>query len=181
MRTVLLVDDSPVARRALTQRLTSEGFEIAEASTVAAARKVDVFTLGCVIVDLELPDGDGTDLARHLAEKRPSLPIAFFTQGSAPSLVEGARGRGMGVDIAKAVRFQESLRIFALQSCDPNALGGANMRDGVAYRIEAVAHGTYELLGRDVSCGIEHPVARPIVIVDEELQIVVVHQVQFKA
>jgi two-component system response regulator PilR (NtrC family) len=95
MRTVLLVDDSPVARRALTQRLTSEGFEIAEASTVAAARKVDVFTLGCVIVDLELPDGDGTDLARHLAEKRPSLPIAFFTQGSAPSLVEGARGRGM--------------------------------------------------------------------------------------
>jgi hypothetical protein len=76
------------------------------------------------------------------------------------------------VDIAKAVRFLESLRIFAPQSCDPNALGGADMRDRVAYRLEAVAHGTYELLGRDCSYGVEHPVARPIVVVDEETEIV---------
>lgn len=94
MRTVLLVDDSPVARRVMTQRLTAEGYEVIEAASVAAARKVDVFALGCAIVDLELPDGDGTDLARLLSEKRPSLPVAFFTQGAAPSLVEGARGRG---------------------------------------------------------------------------------------
>jgi DNA-binding response OmpR family regulator len=94
MRTVLLVDDSPVARRVVTARLVPEGFDVVEAASVAAARKVDVFTLGCAIVDLELPDGDGTDLARLLAEKRPSLPIAFFTQGTAPSLIEGARGRG---------------------------------------------------------------------------------------
>jgi DNA-binding response OmpR family regulator len=94
MRTVLLVDDSPVARRVVTQRLASEGFEVVEAATVAGARKIDVFTVGCAIVDLELPDGDGTDLARFLAEKRASLPIAFFTQGTAPSLIEGARGRG---------------------------------------------------------------------------------------
>ena len=61
---------------------------------MAAARKVDFALLGCAIVDLELPDGDGTDLARTLLEKRPNLPIAFFTQGTAPSLVEGARSRG---------------------------------------------------------------------------------------
>lgn len=94
MRIVLLVDDSPVARRVMTQRLIAEGYEVVEAASVAAARKIDVFTLGCAIVDLELPDGDGTDLARLLSEKRPSLPVAFFTQGTAPSLVEGARGRG---------------------------------------------------------------------------------------
>jgi DNA-binding response OmpR family regulator len=94
MRIVLLVDDSPVARRAVTARLVSEGFDVVEAASVAAARKIDVFTLGCAIVDLELPDGDGTDLARQLAEKRPSLPMAFFTQGTAPSLMECARGRG---------------------------------------------------------------------------------------
>jgi two-component system, NtrC family, response regulator PilR len=94
MRTVLLVDDSPVARRVVTQRLVAEGYEVIEAASVAAARKIDVTPLGCAIVDLELPDGDGTDLARFLSEKRQNLPIAFFTQGTAPSLIEGARGRG---------------------------------------------------------------------------------------
>jgi DNA-binding response OmpR family regulator len=94
MPAVLIVDDSPVARRALTQRLHSEGYEVIEAASVAAARKVDAYAFGCAIVDLELPDGDGTDLARFLAERRASLPIAFFTQGTSPSLVEDARNRG---------------------------------------------------------------------------------------
>ena len=94
MRTVLLVDDSAVARRVLARRLEAEGFLVCEASSMATARKVDCASLGCAIVDLELADGDGTDLARNLLEKRPALPIAFFTMGTAPSLVEGARARG---------------------------------------------------------------------------------------
>ncbi len=94
MRPVLLVDDSPVARRVLTQRLVAEGFEVCEAPSLAIARKMEVSLLACAIIDLELADGDGTDLAKIFAEKRPSLPIAFFTMGTAPSLVEGARGRG---------------------------------------------------------------------------------------
>ncbi len=48
----------------------------------------------CAILDLELSDGDGTDLAAILASRRPSLPVAFFTTGATPSLVENARGRG---------------------------------------------------------------------------------------
>jgi len=94
MWTVLLVDDSAVARRVLARRLEAEGFRVNEASSMAAARKVDLASLGSAIIDLELPDGDGTDLARVLLERRPTLPVAFFTMGSAPSLVEGARARG---------------------------------------------------------------------------------------
>lgn len=91
---VLIVDDSAVARRVLARRLETEGFQVREASSLATARKVNLATLGCAIVDLELADGDGTDLARTFLEKRPGLPVAFFTQGSAPSLLEGARSRG---------------------------------------------------------------------------------------
>ena len=93
MRTVLLVDDSAVARRVLARRLEADGYQVTEAATVAAARKVDPNSIACAILDLELPDGDGTDLARALVERRPALPIAFFTMGTAPSLVEGARAR----------------------------------------------------------------------------------------
>lgn len=97
MPSILLVDDSPVALRALTQRLTAEGFEVREALSVAAARNLDGATLGRLLVailDLQLGDGDGTDLAANLVARRPSLPIAFFTSGATPSLVESARGRG---------------------------------------------------------------------------------------
>jgi DNA-binding response OmpR family regulator len=94
MRTVLLVDDSAVARRVLARRLEADGFHVTEAASLSMARKVDLATLGCAIVDLELPDGDGTDLARSLQERRPGLAVAFYTMGTAPSLVEGARARG---------------------------------------------------------------------------------------
>jgi CheY-like chemotaxis protein len=97
MPSILLVDDSPVALRALAQRLTSEGFEVREALSVAAARSLDATTIGrlfCAILDLQLADGDGTDLAANLLGRRPFLPVAFFTMGATPSLVESARGRG---------------------------------------------------------------------------------------
>jgi CheY-like chemotaxis protein len=94
MRTILLVDDSPVARRVLARRLRSEGFLVHEESTVADAREADASALTCAIIDLELADGDGNDLAAGLLRKRGSLPIAFFTAGASRSILEQARGLG---------------------------------------------------------------------------------------
>jgi CheY-like chemotaxis protein len=94
MPTVLLVDDSPVARRAVSARLSSQGFEVREASSAQAARALDLSSLTCAVLDLQLSDGDGTDLAASLLSRRPGLPLAFFTAGAIPSLVESARCRG---------------------------------------------------------------------------------------
>jgi DNA-binding response OmpR family regulator len=94
MPTVLLVDDSAVARRALCARLVSQGFEVREAASVQAARAIELTAVTCAILDLQLGDGDGTDLAAAIHAKRPGLPLAFFTAGAIPSLVETARGRG---------------------------------------------------------------------------------------
>ena len=111
MPIILLVDDSPVALRALAQRLTSEGFEVREALSAAAARNLDGSALGrlqCAILDLQLADGDGTDLAAALMGRRPSLPVAFFSAGATPSLVECARGRGpvfLKPDVAPVIQW----------------------------------------------------------------------------
>jgi len=94
MPTVLLVDDSPLARRVIARRLLAEGFQVREEPTAAAARAVDAMSLACAVVDLELPDGDGTDLAAALLTRRPSLPLAFFTAGASAALVERARAHG---------------------------------------------------------------------------------------
>jgi CheY-like chemotaxis protein len=94
MPLVLVVDDSQVARRVLSRRLTDEGFQVKEAPSVKAASKVDVAAIACAILDLELPDGDGTNLADALLSRRSTLPLAFFTTGASPALVQSARACG---------------------------------------------------------------------------------------
>jgi CheY-like chemotaxis protein len=94
MPTVLLVDDSPVVRRVLTQRLVAEGFDVRAEPSAAAARAVDRATLSCAVIDIELPDGSGADLAGELLQRRPSLPVAFFTAGASDAVMDQARAHG---------------------------------------------------------------------------------------
>jgi len=94
MRTILLVDDSPVARHVLSRRLAELGFSVHEAESAAAARVADAGGLFCAIMDLELDDGDGADLAATLLRERASLPVAFFTAGASPQLLDRARAQG---------------------------------------------------------------------------------------
>jgi CheY-like chemotaxis protein len=94
MSTVLLVDDSPVTRRVLARRLTHEGLGVREEPSAAAARNVDAVGLSCAVLDIELPDGCGTDLAAELRARSPSLRVAFFTSSGSGTVVERAREHG---------------------------------------------------------------------------------------
>ena len=38
-----------------------------------------------ILLDLKLPDGDGGEWAKTLADTRPELPIVFFTGGTVPN------------------------------------------------------------------------------------------------
>jgi two-component system C4-dicarboxylate transport response regulator DctD len=95
MPTILLVDDSPVARRAVARRLESEGFDVRQEGSAAAARAVDAGQLAGAIIDIELPDGSGVDLAAELRARAPSLPVAFFTATASPTVVAQARPHGV--------------------------------------------------------------------------------------
>jgi CheY-like chemotaxis protein len=94
MPSVLIVDDSAVARRAVAGRLAAEGFEVHEAGSTAEARAVPLAGIACAVVDVDLLDGDGPSLAAELRAIRPSLPIAFFTAGAAPELVTRSQVHG---------------------------------------------------------------------------------------
>jgi len=98
MRSVLVVDDSPVALWAVSRRLAGEGFIVREAASAAEARAVDAGALSCAIVDVDLggPDGqaDGPELAGVLRAAHPALPVAFFTAETSPELVERTRAHG---------------------------------------------------------------------------------------
>ena len=65
---VLLVEDAPDARRALTLLLRRQGFEVRPAADGKAARAaIDGFAPEVVLLDLGLPDADGITLRPELA------------------------------------------------------------------------------------------------------------------
>ena len=75
---VLLVDDSAVARVTVARRLRAEGHEVVEYDSRAAARAADATTFACALLDFDLGDGYGVDVAKDL-RARADIPIAFFT------------------------------------------------------------------------------------------------------
>jgi CheY-like chemotaxis protein len=94
MYTILLVDDSPVTLRVLADRLTRAGLGVREEPSAAAARAVDPGALSCAVLDIELPDGCGTELAAELRARSPSLPVAFFTSSEPGTAIDRARAHG---------------------------------------------------------------------------------------
>ena len=90
---ILLVDDDPDIRLALTDLLEHHGYRVDSASTGAQAiekPKVDRFS--AVILDLSLPDGDGIAVLRVLKETVPATPIIILTGSNhrATALQNGA-------------------------------------------------------------------------------------------
>ncbi|MGC5329099.1 response regulator transcription factor [Micromonospora sp. DT62] len=76
MRILLVEDDRRVAA-ALSSALTRRGYEVEHAATVAAALCAAPCDL--VLLDLTLPDGDGTDLCRELRRRSSQLGIIAVT------------------------------------------------------------------------------------------------------
>ena len=90
---VLVADDSPVARAAVAGRVRAV-CTVVEASSVAEAAAV-AGPFACAVLDLDLGDGTGVEIANALRARTPALPIAFFSGGAAPEIVQAARGLGL--------------------------------------------------------------------------------------
>jgi len=85
---VLIADDSAVARVAVARRVRAAGFEVVEHDSCASASTVDATTIACALLDFDLGDGFGVDVAARLREEQATLPIAFFTSSSHADVVE---------------------------------------------------------------------------------------------
>jgi DNA-binding NarL/FixJ family response regulator len=80
-RRVLLVDDHPSFRRCARALLAAEGFEVVAeaadgASALALAAKVSP---EIVLLDIQLPDIDGFEVAHELLTRNPDLAIVLIS------------------------------------------------------------------------------------------------------
>jgi len=91
---VLFVDDSALARAVTARMLGERGLQVTTLSSLEEAGTVDPRRFAAALLDLELGDGFGTDVASLLRRAAPGLPIAFLTAGGPPTELEVARGLG---------------------------------------------------------------------------------------
>jgi two-component system KDP operon response regulator KdpE len=76
---ILVVDDEPPIRKLLRMGLTSQGYQVLEASNGRTALELLAKKPDLVILDLGLPDIDGLDLLRRLRHRQESLPIVVLS------------------------------------------------------------------------------------------------------
>jgi DNA-binding NarL/FixJ family response regulator len=98
-RRVIVVDDHPSFRRSAKALLTAEGFEVVGeavdgASALAAAAEL---APELVLLDIQLPDIDGFEVARRLLESQPELRIVLVSSRDSSQygpLIEASGARG---------------------------------------------------------------------------------------
>src|SRR4029079_2857881 len=74
---VLFVDDSALARAAAVRLLGERGLEVTALGSGAEAASVDPPAFSAALLDVELGDALGTEIAERLRRAAPALPIAF--------------------------------------------------------------------------------------------------------
>ena len=93
---ILIVDDEPALREALTYSLSREGYAVSSAATSAEAlARMDRQMPNFIVLDLGLPDADGLELCRRV-RSRSSVPILMLT--ARQSEVDKIVGLEMGGD-----------------------------------------------------------------------------------
>ena len=79
MKTILLVDDDDLFRRALKEELECDGFSVIEAANGTEAMERLDDTVDLALIDYALPDATGLTLLSHVKTKRLRCPVILMT------------------------------------------------------------------------------------------------------
>lgn len=74
---ILLIEDDPAQRLLLAAYVRQAGFRVEEAGTLAEGKALALGHPSLVLLDLDLPDGEGLELARELI--RRAIPVLVVT------------------------------------------------------------------------------------------------------
>lgn len=156
--TVLLVEDSRFASEALRLICMRSGARIRRADTLAHARRhLAVYRPGCVIVDLGLPDGSGTDLIAELAAGSPRIDIILGTSGDpdarSQAMSAGADGF-LDKPVSSVAMFQA--QVLGLMPADRRPHGPRKLTDDYV-EPDAIAYRDDLLIAAGVLAGPDGP------------------------
>ena len=107
---VLIVDDDPSMRRALTNLFQSVGLKVEAFSSAAEIMEAKPPAVpSCLVLDIRLPGSSGLDLQADLAKANIHTPIIFITgHGDIPMTVRAMKSGAVDF-LTKPVRDQDML------------------------------------------------------------------------
>jgi DNA-binding NarL/FixJ family response regulator len=112
---VLVVDDHPAFRRALTSALRLvDHVEVAgEASGGEdACREAEQVDPDVIVMDLSMPDLSGIDAMKRIHERRPELPVVILTAHADEGVEREALEAGARGFLAKGAGLQDLLAVL---------------------------------------------------------------------
>lgn len=123
---LLLVDDEAATRVSFSLYLKGAGFSLKDASNLAEARHaLSQERFDAVLLDLNLPDGNGLDWILELKDSQMDMAIVVITgAGDVPLAVEAMR-RGADHFLTKPVNMTD-LEVFLRKSVEVGALRRRN-------------------------------------------------------
>lgn len=88
---ILIVEDEESLQRSLNSYLTAEGYTCSTANTYDSAKqKIALYEYDCILLDLNLPGGEGLELLRFLKKKdRTDGVIIISARNSLDHKIEG--------------------------------------------------------------------------------------------
>lgn len=105
---ILIIDDDGFIRMALTEAVSSWGYETHAAESIVAGTKAfEEFEPSIALIDVELPDGSGIDLLKKLKEANPELVAIIVTGNVDVAHTVAALRAGAHDFIGKPVRLEE--------------------------------------------------------------------------
>lgn len=113
---ILLIEDERELSNNIVTYLASDGYLCEQAFTYRQAiDKIDLYTYDCILLDLNLPGGDGLDILEEIKERNVDSGVIIISARGA--LDDKIKGLQIGADdyLAKPFPLPElSIRIYAL-------------------------------------------------------------------
>jgi DNA-binding NtrC family response regulator len=111
---VLVVDDEPLIRWSLGERLAAAGYHVSEAGDGAATLahfgngepRIDV-----VLLDLKLPDTDGISLLKQIKDHAPTCHVIMMTAFGTLDTLQEARDHGVFEVVSKPFDLEHMVRL----------------------------------------------------------------------
>jgi DNA-binding NarL/FixJ family response regulator len=112
---VLVVDDHPAFRRALTSalRLVKDVEVAGEAGGgMAAADQAEALEPDLVLMDLSMPDLNGIEAMRRIHTKQPQIPVVILTAHADAGIEREARAAGASGFLAKGTPLDDIVLVL---------------------------------------------------------------------
>jgi two-component system, chemotaxis family, chemotaxis protein CheY len=120
-RTVLVVDDSPIIRRRVSELLVGAGYQVLEAPDGVEGDQVAASnpTLSMIIADINMPRMNGLEMLAAI-RSRGDVPVVMLTTEGSPQVMQQAKAAGATAWLVKPFKNDHLLQTVKKIAGEPS-------------------------------------------------------------